>query len=288
MLSLALAAGCATAPVPYTGQGPHPQLERGAPCPPVDLVGNILSLPLKLLLWSWKVNLHSISPATEAKLVEYVDTQHLSAFTDAKFRLNQYRPLQDLSRLAHNRHVAWPYRLVLGLPITVLTEVLLPGRLLPWGDYYNPYTNTVHLYSDHPAIALHEAGHVHDFSGRRFKGTYAALRLVPFVNLYQEYRATHEAIGYLRKTGDRDEELGAYKILFPAYGSYVGAYIFAPIGTVAGVVTGHLVGRTTAAARERRYHREPPPPPETVSTDGTHGALPQPAPADATPAAASP
>ena len=79
LFCLVLGAGCATT-VPYTGVGPYPQLERGAPVPPVDFVGNVLSLPAKLLLWSWKFNLHSISQETEDKLIAYLETQHQPAF----------------------------------------------------------------------------------------------------------------------------------------------------------------------------------------------------------------
>lgn len=251
-ISLVVGPGCATT-VPYTGVGPYPQLQRGAPLPPVDVLGNILSLPAKLLLWSWKFNLHSISPQTEDTLVEYLEARDLPALDEAAFRLNQYAPAQDLSRLIKNRHVAWPYRLVIGLPVTLVFDVLLPGRLFPWGDYYNPYTNTVHLYSDHPANALHEAGHAHDLAKRRFKGTYAASRLIPFVDLYQEYQATREAIGYLKERGDHPTELSAYKILYPAYGSYAGSYLFPPIGTIGGVLVGHAAGRSCAALQRRSY-----------------------------------
>jgi hypothetical protein len=208
---------------------------------------------MKLLLWSWKFNLHSISPETEGKLVEYLDARNLPVLEDAKFRLNQYHPSQDLSRLVKNRHAAWPYRLLIGLPVTLVVDVLLPGRLFPWGDYYNPFTNTVHLYSDHPAVALHEAGHVHDFASRRYKGTYAFIRLVPFVDLYQEHKASNEAIQYLKETQDRSTELGAYKILYPAYGSYLGNYLFVPIGTVVGILVGHVTGRSKVALQNRYY-----------------------------------
>jgi hypothetical protein len=260
-LSVSLA-GCATT-VPYTGVGPYPQLERGAPVPPVDVLGNIFSLPLKLLLWSWQFNLHSISPQTEEELIAFLDAKDLPAFEDAKFRLNQYKPGQDLSRLVKNRHVAWPYRLLIGFPITLVFDVLLPGRLFPWGDYYNPYTNTVHLYSDHPAVALHEAGHVYDFAGRRYKGTYAFIRLIPFVDLYQEYQATDTALDYLKEVRARETELRAYKILYPAYGSYAGSYLFPPIGTLAGVLIGHAAGRTTALVRGRQHEEEDAPATET-------------------------
>jgi len=255
VMSLVLA-GCATT-VPYTGVGPHPQIERGAPVPPVDVIGNVLALPMKLLLWSWKFDVHYVSPQTEEKLVTYLDSQDLPGVKDAKFQLNEYNPGEDLSRLIHNHYVAWPYRLLIGAPVTLFADVLLPGRLFPWGDYYNPYTNTVHLFSDHPAIALHEAGHAHDFASRRYKGTYAAMRLIPFVDLYQEYQATKEAIHYLKDVHDRPTEISAYKILYPAYGTYAGSYIFAPIGTIGGALIGHAAGRSEAAIVAHRPEPQP-------------------------------
>lgn len=253
-LSSVLAAGCATT-VPYTGVGPSPQIERGAPVPPIDFLGNVLALPMKLLLWSWKFDCHFISPHTEEKLVEYLEARTLPALSDAKFQLNEYNPGQDLSRLIHNRYVAWPYRLLLGFPTTLVVDVLLPGRLFPWGDYYNPYTNTAHLYSDHPAIALHEAGHAHDFAQKKRKGTYAATRLIPFVDLYQEWQATRETLHYLRDRADHQTEVNAYKILYPAYGSYVGSYIFPPVGTIGGILVGHAAGRSKALLQTRYYER---------------------------------
>ena len=101
--------GCATT-APYTGVGPHPQLQRGAAMPPVDFLGNVLALPGKLLLWSWKFDNHDISPATEAKLVNYLTDRELPAMKETTFRLNQYRPFADLSLLVTNHQVAWPYR----------------------------------------------------------------------------------------------------------------------------------------------------------------------------------
>lgn len=264
--------GCATI-VPYTGQGPYPQLSRGAPVLPIDILGNILALPSKLLLFTWRFDSHSISVPTETKLIEYLRAQDLAALNAAHFQLNEYNPAQDLSRLIHNPNVAWPYRALIGVPVTLFTDVLLPGRLFPWGDYYNPYTNTVHLFSDHPAISLHEAGHVHDLATRTYKGTYSALRLLPFVDLYQEYKATAEAIAYLKRTGDRPGEISAYKILYPAYGSYVGSYLFPPIGTIGGVLGGHFFGHSTAAYET--YHDKhhpaatPPPAAPTVTTPST-------------------
>jgi len=219
------------------------------------VIGNILSLPAKLILWNWQFNSHSISPTTETLLTRYLNARNRPAFEQTIYRLNQYAPLSDLRALIKNRHMAWPYRLVLGFPVTLLTDVLLPGRLFPWGDYFNPYTNVAHLYSDDPTIALHEAGHAYDFADFPYKGTYALLRIVPFMDLYQERYATDEAINYLIETQDRSLELRAYKTLWPAYGTYIGSYLPMPFGSVAGALVGHISGRTKARVRQRYYER---------------------------------
>ncbi len=250
LLALAMA-GCATT-VPYVGPGPRRQVERGRPNIVIDTLGNILAWFPKLLFFDSRFDNHAISEHTEAYVVEYLDG-HQQTAGETMVRLNQYAPHKDFKRLFKNRKVAWPYRILLGIPAE-LFETLAPGRLFPWGDYYNPWSDTAHLYSDHPAIALHELGHSYDINRRRHKGTYAAVRIIPFVDLYQEYQASAHAILYLRETNDHQAEISAYRILYPAYGSYIGRYLFLPLGTIVGVIIGHIVGQSEAELRMRQYH----------------------------------
>ena len=253
-VGLLLLSGCATPA--YVGRGPHPQIVRGHAVPPVDLVGNVFALPAKLLLWNWRVDNHAVSAETEAVLVKFLNA-HQDDINQTEFRLNVWAPHQDVKRLIKNHQVAWPYRITLGT-LTVLLETVLPGRLfggLLGGDSYNPYTNTVSIYSDHPAIALHEAGHAVDFSNQRHQGTYALVRVLPFVNLPQEHEATSIAIDYLMEVGDHGNELAAYKILYPAYGTYVGGYLPGPygIGSAVAVLLGHVMGRARAREQAQFY-----------------------------------
>ncbi len=254
--------GCATTATPYVGYGPHPQISRGRPVPVIDFIGNIFAIPSKLLLWSPKMDNHAISADTEQYLIEYIDSP-LSKTDGTLYSLNEYAPLRAMKRLVKNHKVAWPYRLVLGLPTTLIVDVLIPGRLfagffiplivaLP-ADNYNPFTDTVSIYSDLPSVALHEAGHSHDSNRRKYKGTYAAVRLIPGVALYQEFQASDEAITQLVEAGHREEELRAYKILYPAYGTYVGGLIIPFIGPYVGAAIGHIWGRTTAHDRAKQY-----------------------------------
>jgi hypothetical protein len=253
VLALTASFGCATT-VPYTGAGPHPQIERGKPNRVVDGIGNFFGVIGKIVLWNHRVNEHYVSPEVETKLVAYLDSRNdLPMLEDTKVRLNQYNPIPDWGRLVHNKHVKWPYRLTLGT-ISMLFETILPGRLFAGSDYYNPWTNTAHLYSDLAPVGLHELGHAYDTSHRKYKGTYAFIYIFPLVPLWHEYKASKETIRHLRDSKDRDTELSSYKLLYPAYGSYFGGYL-GGAGYIGAVSLGHVLGRSEASEREEYYRQ---------------------------------
>lgn len=219
-------------------------IERGKPRPVIDATGWVVGIPGKILLWNRRIDNHSISVETESTLREYLDANDLQ---HVKVRLNQYRPWDDMKRLTKNRTVAWPWRATLGT-LSVLGEAVIPGRIFG-GDHYNPYTATVHLYSDVPAIALHEAAHAKDFSRRTYPGTYAALYALPVVPLYHESVASADVMAYVQSLGRPDLQRQANNVLYPAYGTYVGgaAGVVAPVAAAplyyGSVLGGHLAGR---------------------------------------------
>jgi hypothetical protein len=267
LLAAALLCGCASLPYDYgrdleTGLTLHlrpgePRTERGRPHALLDGVGHyVISLPSKILLLSWKMNNHDISEETEAALQAYLDANGLC---NVKVRLNQYAPGGEWRRLAKNREMPGAWRFTLGA-LAVSFYTILPDRFfagLIGGDNYNPYTNTISLYSDSRAVALHEGGHAKDFAevrNRHWKGLYAAIRILPVVPLWQEGVATRDALGWERAHGDARDERHAYRMLYPAYGTYVGgeASRFLPLGWISlavrygPVVVGHVVGQTRA------------------------------------------
>ena len=222
-------------------------IERGKPRPIIDALGWVIGIPSKILLWDHRIENHRIGPETELGIQEYLESNQLD---HVKVRLNQYRPWDDMKRLTKNRTMAWPWRYSIGT-LSVLGETVLPGRIFG-GDHFNPYTHTIHLYSDVPAIALHEGAHAKDFSRRNFPGTYAAIYALPIVPLYHESIATADAIAYAQQTQDQELLLQAYRILYPAYGTYVGGAIGTVLPTVSlpayygSVILGHAAGRWQA------------------------------------------
>jgi hypothetical protein len=268
---LLLSQGCATPPGPYIQgrpyEGPvnrpisdprYPQVEVGRDVKVINglghyffsLVPNPINgwIPSKLLLWSWRVDKHWISQDVTDDIGEYLQTNNLN---DTKARINQYAPIREFRRLKRNYRVGPGYRWTLGL-ISWIQYTVFPGKLLG-GDNYNPYTNTLNIYSDLSAIAYHEGGHAKDLSWRRFKGTYQLLYMIPVYKEVFEYRASRDAIRYSYYKKEKKNELGCYKVLCPAFGSYVGGeFGFLPIYAVS-VITGHVIGRIKASKRNSYY-----------------------------------
>jgi hypothetical protein len=223
----------------------QPQLQRGKPRKVIDAAGWVIGIPDKILLWNRRVDNHRITSRTEDVIGEYLAVNGLDT---TRVRLNQYAPGDDWRRLVRNKKVAAPWRYTFGT-VATLFETVLPGRIVG-GDHYNPYTDTIHLYSDVPAIALHEAGHAKDFARRKYKGTYAAVYLLPVVPLVHESIATGDALAYAQLYNSPAELKEAYNVLYPAYGTYVGSALGSAAPRYASplyygtVVGGHIWGRS--------------------------------------------
>jgi hypothetical protein len=261
ILLAVFACGCATVPyhptsvADYPGLYPmakqDPEVVRGKPSRVLDASdwywpGSLLA---KLLLWNGKVDSHEVSDETAAEAVQFCRDNELG---DVMIRVNAYSVADEWRRTFSNENIHPFWRYPLGF-LSWLEYTILPGRFFG-GDNYNPFSNTVNLYSDLKPIALHEAGHAQDFAKQEYKGTYAALYMVPFVNLYHEAAATSTALSYVQTYRPRQEQKEADYLLYPAYGTYVGSNVGQYVFTAAywpvylgSVGVGHIVGRTSAA-----------------------------------------
>jgi len=232
-----------------------PQIEVGRPIVVLDWLNHrVLSLPTKLTLLNWRLLDHEL-PEENRKILEFY--LQINGMRSVKVRHNQYDPLGELSKLWGNRDVGLPYRATFGL-FSWIQYTLFPERvfagvpLIGGGDHFNPYTNTIHVFSSDLAVILHEAGHAKDYFVRDGKGTWSLLRIVPGVDLMQEAYASTDAIRFLQCIGESDSELRAYRTLIPAYSTYVSGYVGG--GAQASfpiVLAGHIVGYRQSKARER-------------------------------------
>jgi len=194
--------------------------------------------------------------------------------------------------LRQNQSVAWPIRYTVGT-VWVAGYTLLPGRILG-GDEYNPFTNTISIYSDVPAMALYQGGYAKDYAQRKYKGLYAVGYAVPGFGLWQEMQAAEDGLGYIQEKGDPQEIKAGYRTVYPLFGyrALSPFYIGDVSMSLPGLVGGHVVGlgdavmtptpekaptATTASATGAEESAagaalavpdsQPAPPPEAADTD---------------------
>jgi hypothetical protein len=264
-LVLTISAGCAHVPYRY-GENLHTQddaclkpdesqIERGRRAPVIDTVGWIFGIPSKILMFNHRVDNHDISPETEREIQEYLANNELDK---VRVRVNEYDPLGEWRRLGSNKSVGWPARYTLGT-LSCVGYTLFPGRIFGW-DRYNPYTNTIYLYSDVPAMALYQGGHAKDFAQREYKGWYALAYEIPLVNLWHHSQAAGDALGYLQDTSPTAEVKEGYRTVGPAYAINATRGL-GPVGGVPvvlpAVLGGHLVGQVEAVSYKEQKKPEP-------------------------------
>ena len=141
------------------------QIEYGEPNIVVDSIGWFFGIPAKLLLWDRRAENHSISSNTVSAVQGYLNS---NGMTDVKVRANQYAPIDEWKRLAKNRKVSPLWRFTAGA-VTTAGYTIFPGRLFGH-DNYNPFTNTVSLYSDIPVVAVHEGAYALDNHQHVYRG----------------------------------------------------------------------------------------------------------------------
>lgn len=224
----------------YVGN-PHPFLDASDWIWP----GSLLA---KLVLWNADIDSHEIDPDVVAAVAVYLARNNLD---DVMVLVNTYRPGIQFKRLFTNREVGAFWRYTLGF-LSVVNYTILPGRFFG-GDHYNPYTNTISLFSNDLSVALHEAGHAKDFNRRRAKGWYAFSYSLPFVSLHHEAVASNDALSYLNDQCAFREQKDGYRTLHPAYATYVGGNFsfLLPEQYLGYFVTipGHITGNIAAATK---------------------------------------
>lgn len=237
-------------------------VEHGEPNRFIDGVGWVFGIPNKLLLLDPRADNHDISPETVEQAYEFLSDREVDG---VMVRVNQYDPIGEWKRLVANDRVGLPWRATVGA-IYTLGYTLVPGRLFG-GDSYNPFTNTVNVYSDVPALAMEQAAQAQDTQEKSHPGFYSAVKLLPLVGIVHEARAKQAVFEHVDENGTREQQAEARRVLAPQMGREVGgqAALFVPQGDallgLGGAAVGHVVGRYQASQIESGPEAltEPPP-----------------------------
>lgn len=265
--------GCATVPYQYGGrsradvrvaEADSVTFEHGKPNAPLDRLAWIVGLPSRILPMHGGINNHSLSQETADKLEAYLQDNELE---DVLVRVNQYDPVGEWQRLRENDRVAAPWRYSFGV-VGLAAYTILPGRVFG-GDLYNPFTNSLYINSDVPAVVLGEAAYAKDVRRRRLPGTYATINEFPVLSLWRHVNAVNDLLGYARETKDWELERETYRVVYPQMGIHAagGGHTIATLFTAipiygiplvawGGACVGHAVGQSVIAQRTAEMKRE--------------------------------
>lgn len=220
----------------------------GRPNKVIDSVGWLVGAPRKVLLWDRRVDNHDVSHQTTESIAAFAQMHQLDGLCA---RVNQYDPIDEFSRLRTNKTVAPGWRYTLGT-MSLIGYTLVPGRIVGM-DQYNPYTNSVYVYSDVPALAVEATAYAKDVKSRALPGTYAAVNHLPFVSIWHESVNVRDAVAFMEQHGTSEERTDGLRVLHANYGSTIALATGAgPIAQVGGAVAGHFTGRFQAAWLERQ------------------------------------
>ena len=220
----------------------------GRPNKVIDSAGWVFGVPRKVLLWDRRVDNNNVSDQTTESVATFAEMHQLDGLCA---RINQYDPFDEFSRLRTNTTVAPGWRYTLGT-MSVIRYTLVPGRIVGM-DQYNPYTNSVYVYSDVPALAVEATAYAKDVRSRALPGTYAAVNHLPFVSIWHESVNVRDAVAFMEQCGTLEERTDGLRVLHANYGSTIALATGAgPIAQVGGAVAGHFTGRFQAAWLERQ------------------------------------
>jgi hypothetical protein len=218
------------------------QIVQGQPNKVVDGAGWVLGIPHKIILWDRRVDNHKVREETVSEVAQFADAYQLK---DVCVRVNQYAPVDEWKRLTQNDRVSPGWRYTMGT-LSLIGYTLLPGRLFGRDDY-NPYTNSVYVYSDIPALGMEAAAYAKDVQSRQYPGTYAAANSLPLVSIWHETINTQDTLAYLESNGNDRQQQEGVRVLYPNYGASVGGALDSSIGVgpileISGAIIGHASG----------------------------------------------
>jgi hypothetical protein len=228
-------------PAPIDAQlNSDPQFEHGQPRKVVDAVGWVFGIPKKFILWDRRAVNHHVSAETELSLAQYLNANGL---VSTKIRINEYDPVGEWRRLGTNKEVGAGWRYTVGA-FDTLFYTLVPGRLFG-SDRYNPYTDSVYIYSDIPCLAQEQASYAKLVHARSHPGSYAALSSLPVVQLWPEKKSKDDVLDYTLTYGTSAQQQEATRVLYAEYGAEVGGQASLFLGsnlplTLAGAGIGHV------------------------------------------------
>ena len=190
-------------------------------------VGRLQALPTGAMLFPTQVTkVLDAMPAEEAqKVVDLMRKKYPGKLDDVRVNLGGGDLKDTIMRSWNNERRLPVIRHIEALTSPVVNEI---QAALGRADHFNPMSNTIGSFTNDPGVLAHELGHAVDMNdigdryGRLARHLYERSRMIPGLDLVQEYRASRNAIDAVGD--DPAAEDAFWSTLAPAFGTYAGGF----------------------------------------------------------------
>ena len=205
----------------------------------------------------WNKALEPLSPTTIKIMNDYLEDNELEAL-NIEFQIET--PKNDWDRLEANAAINPLLKYSLGSLDWLSNAITKPSF---WGrNYYDPYTNTMHINSNNPIEIMAEMSYAKIIQRQSCPGLYALGSKLPFISIFAQKQKTNEMIAYAKLKQDWELEKATIRKMYPGMlngsskdigrvaGIFFGPFYLRPAISVGGVLVGYTIAEWEISQRE--------------------------------------
>ena len=205
----------------------------------------------------WNKALEPLSPTTIKIMNDYLEDNELEAL-NIEFQIET--PKNDWDRLEANAAINPLLKYSLGSLDWLSNAITKPSF---WGrNYYDPYTNTMHINSNNPIEIMAEMSYAKIIQRQSYPGLYALGSKLPFISFWAQKQKTNEMIAYAKSKQDWELEKATIRKMYPGMlngsskdigrvaGLFFGPFYLRPAISVGGVLVGYTIAEWEISQRE--------------------------------------
>lgn len=205
----------------------------------------------------WNKALEPLSPTTIKIMNDYLEDNELEALN---IEFQTENPKNDWDRLEANTSINPLLKYSLGSLDWLSNAITKPSV---WGkNYYDPYTNTMHINSNNPIEIMAEMSYAKIIQRQSYPGLYALGSKLPFISIFAQKQKTNEMIAYAKLKQDWELEKATIRKMYPGMlngsskdiarvaGIFFGPFYLRPAISVGGVLVGYTIAEWEISQRE--------------------------------------
>ncbi|RLS23507.1 MAG: hypothetical protein DWH70_09630 [Planctomycetota bacterium] len=205
----------------------------------------------------WNKATEPLSPTTIRIMNDYLEDNELEALN---IEFQTENPKNDWDRLEANSSINPLLKYSLGSLDWLSNAITKPSV---WGrNYYDPYTNTMHINSNNPIEIIAEMSYAKIIQRQNYPGLYALGSKLPFISFWAQKQKTNEMIAYAKSKQDWELEKATIRKMYPGMlngsskdigrvaGLFFGPFYLRPAISVGGVLVGYTIAEWEISKRE--------------------------------------